>query len=100
MGLNEEERIDSLFKWQPVKIYEKEFSRGVALASGSWRMEVRYLNRENTIPLPEGLKFTIILTIEDPKGLAPVYNEMRLSLQAEGVQIRDIQTAVRVEQRL
>lgn len=100
VGLNEEERIDSLFKWQPVKIYEKEFSRGVALASGSWRMEVRYLNRENTIPLLEGLKFTIILTIEDPKGIAPVYNEMRLSLQAEGVQIRDLQTSVRVEQRL
>lgn len=100
VGLNEEERIDNLYKWQPVKVFEKEFSRGVALNAGSWRMEVRYLNRENTIPLPEGLRFTIVLTIEDPKNVAPVYNEMRLSLQAEGVQIRDIQTAVRIEQRV
>ena len=100
VGLNEEERIDNLYKWQPVKVFEKEFSRGVALDAGSWRMEVRYLNRENTIPLPEGLRFAIVLTIEDPKNVAPVYNEMRMSLKAEGVEIRDIQTAVRIEQRV
>ena len=47
-----------------------------------------------------GLVFTMILTIEDTQGEAPVYDEMKQALVATGVQISDIQTAVRVTQRV
>lgn len=98
-GLSEEDRKEKFGKWQPVKVYEKEFD-GVSLDKGTWRLEVRYQLRENTIPLPDGLPFTMILTISDPDGEAPVYNEMRLSLQNEGVKIADIQTAARIMPRV
>lgn len=98
-GLSEEDRKEKFGKWQPVKVFEKEFD-GVALDKGTWRLEVRYQYRENTTPLPDGLPFTMILTISDPDEDAPIYNEMRLSLQNEGVKIADIQTAARIMPRV
>lgn len=47
-----------------------------------------------------GLVFTMILTIEDLNGEAPVYNEMKQELLATGVRISDIQTAVRLTTRV
>ncbi len=48
----------------------------------------------------QGVEFTIIMTIDDPNGQAPVYNDMRQELKAMGVNINDIQTAVRAMQRV
>ena len=98
-GLDEEDRKESLYKWHPVKVYEMEF-KGISHDAGSWRLEARYLDRENVIPSPNGLVFTIIMTIEDSSHIAPVYNEMRLMLQTAGVQISDIQTAIRISPRV
>ncbi len=100
VGLDEEELRESFYKWNPVKVYEKEYTRGVNLDAGTWRLEARYLDREDLPLNRNGLVFTMILTIEDPDGQAPVYNEMRQELQAAGIHISDIRTAVRVASRV
>ena len=46
------------------------------------------------------LGFTIIMTISDPEGTAPVYDEMRFIVSSTGAQISDIQTAARITQRI
>jgi hypothetical protein len=94
----EAERIEHGLKWSPTKVWERS-TRGLG-ASSSWRLVVEYLTRaEETMPL-EGVPFTAILTIEDPAGEKPVFNEMRLSLQSLGVQVSDIRTAARVTARV
>jgi len=58
------------------------------------------LTRANE-PYPErGVPFTAMLTIADPKGERPVFNAMRQSLQALGVQIADVRVAARVVARV
>ncbi len=100
LGIEEEELRESYYKWHPVKVYEKEFTRGVPVDAGTWCLEARYRDRENVSQTDVGLVFTMILTIEDMKGEEPVYNDLRQSLLAAGVQISDIQTAVRLTQRI
>lgn len=100
LGIEEEELRESYYKWHPVKVFEKEFTQGVAVDKGVWCLEARYRDRENVRQTDVGLVFTMILTIEDTQGEAPVYDEMKQALVATGVQISDIQTAVRVTQRV
>lgn len=96
---NEEELREGYYKWNPVKVYDVAFPKGFPVDDGPWCLEAKYWSRDNAIHNEQGVDFTIIMTISDPKGEAPVYNEMRQELQATGVQINDIQTAVRVMPR-
>lgn len=86
--------------WHLAKVFEKEFTQGVGVDKGVWCLEARYRDRENVTQTDVGLEFTMILIIEDTQGEAPVYDEMKQALVATGVQISDIQTAVRVTQRV
>lgn len=96
--LFEQGQIRYSFKWSPVKVFEKTFKLGVA-SSSNWKLEIESLARDGeTIPA-EGIPFTALLTISDPKGKAPVFNEMRQILQAQGVQMVDIRTAARIRPR-
>jgi len=98
-GLYERDLIEHAFKWSPIKVYEKEFLRGVG-PSTEWRLDVEYLTR-NGEQIPEyGIPFTAILTIYDPKEEEPVFNEMRQMLQSVGVQTVDIRTAARIVSRV
>jgi Subtilase family len=95
----ESELIEQGFKWSPVKTYGRLIPRGVGKSS-SWRLVVDYLTRANE-PFPSaGVPFTVLLTISDPDGAAPVFNAMRQTLQSLGVQISDIRTAARVVARV
>ena len=98
--LNEEELRKEWYKWNPVKVYEREFAKGVPVDGGVWYLEARYSDRENVVQSAGGLEFTVIMTIEDPKGDAAVYHEMRQELKAAGVRIDDIQTALRIKPRV
>ena len=44
----------------------------------------------------EGVPFTVIATISDPKNEQPIFNDMRQNLQPLGTQIADIRTAARI----
>ncbi|MEA5259478.1 S8 family peptidase [Arcicella aquatica] len=97
--LTEKNQISHSFKWSPVKVYEKEFVKGVG-PSINWRLEVDYLEREGERIPPIGIPFTAILTISDSSKSKPIFNEMRQSLQSLGVKILDIKTAARVSARI
>jgi hypothetical protein len=47
----------------------------------------------------EGTRFVAILTIEDPEGDRPVFNDVRASLLQTGVTLQDIRQAARVRPR-
>ncbi len=100
IAVDEEDQRDSLYKWNPVKVYEKEFVKGEAVDTNLWKLEARYADREEVTQAVPGLVFTIILTIEDSEQKAPIYNEMRQALTSAGVTVSDIQTAVRVMPRV
>jgi hypothetical protein len=95
----EAELIEHNFKWSPVKVFEKSFPRGVG-ASSNWRLSIEYLTRAGEIMPMEGVPFSAILTIADLEGAQPVFNDVRQSLQAMGVQISDIRTAARITSRV
>jgi hypothetical protein len=61
---------------------------------------VEYLTRTGEHMPNGGVPFTAILTISDPEGDAPVFNDMRQNLQALGARIADIRTAVRITPRV
>lgn len=98
-ALYESELIEQGFKWSPVKTYGRDMPKGVGKSS-SWRLVVDYLTRANEPFPPAGVPFTVILTIADPNGTAPVFNAMRQTLQSLGIQITDIRTAARVVARV
>lgn len=98
-SLYEKDQIEHSFKWSPVKVYEKNFIKGVGPTT-EWRLDVEYLARDG-VNLPTiGVPFTAILTISDPKGEEPVFNDMRQTLQSLGVNLVDIKTAARVIPRV
>jgi hypothetical protein len=101
---NEEEKvreanlIEHMFKWSPVKVFAKNMPRGRGETS-NWRLAVNYLTRAGEDIPKEGIPLSILLTISDLKGKAPVFQEMRQLLQASNYQIADIRTAARVTPR-
>lgn len=95
----EAERIDHDLKWSPVKVYEKTFPQGVG-PSSNWRLFIDYLTRAGETMPDGGVPFTAIVTISDPEGAAPVFNDMRQNLQALGATIADIRTAARITSRV
>ncbi len=95
----EAELIEHDLKWSPVKVHAKNFPKGVG-PSSNWRLFVEYLTRAGEEMPEEGVPFTAVLTISDPTGDKPVFNEMRQNLQAIGAQITDIRTAARITPRV
>ncbi len=97
--LYEKNQISHSFKWSPIKVYEGNFSRGIG-ESTSWKLEVDYLARSGESVPRSGVPFTALLTIADPDGEAPIFNDMRQSLQSFGVQTVDIRNAARILNRV
>ena len=88
----EKELIKHGAKWWPVKT-----SRGKLDATGrssQWRIVIDPLARSEFIIPEEGIPFSVVLTISDPKK-APIFNEMRRQLQNAGATISDIRSALR-----
>ncbi len=98
-GLSESGLIDYSLKWSPIKAYYKAFKRGVG-TSTNWRIDINYLLRDKEEMPDEGVDFTAILTISDPEKEALVFNDMRQTLSAIGVEVADIKTAARVLTRI
>jgi hypothetical protein len=98
-SLLEKDQIEHSFKWSPVKVYEKTFPRGVGPTT-DWSLDVEYLARDGVTIPSDGVPFTAILTISDPNGEKPVFNDMRQMLQSLGVQAVDIKTAARIVPRV
>ena len=97
LGVTEKALIAQGLKWWPSKQYESVFAdKG---ESSSWRFEVTSLVRaEATFPA-EGVRFAAILTIEDPDGTKPIFQQMQQGLQASAARMVGIRTAQRLRPR-
>lgn len=92
---NERSLSTELGKWFPLKSYGRSIQRGIG-ESADWRLDVNYLTRAGEAIPTRGIAFAAVLTIEDPDGMAPVFDEMRASLTSIGVSLSDLRTAIRV----
>lgn len=90
--------IEHGHKWWPIKRLEQTIPRGQGNSS-QWRLVVDSLCRTDVEFPDEGVPFAVILSLDDPTGRAPVFNELRQTLRNSGVRIADIRTAVRVAPR-
>lgn len=95
----ERERVKEGQKWGAVKKWTRRtLKRGVGTSS-QFRLVVEPLSRSGFALPPQGIPFSVVLSICDPWGEAPVFNQMRRSLQAHDVAIADIRTAARIRPR-
>jgi hypothetical protein len=99
-GMNKTEKylITTGLKWSPIKRYHLNMPQGRGNTS-NWRLSLDSLVRAGTAFPAEGVPFTLMLTISDPKGAAPVREEVRLDLQSRGLALADITVAHRVRPR-
>ena len=98
-GSREASLVSHALKWSSVKVYEGAHVE--VGGSSNWRFSVEYLERDKTQSnMPDdGVPVAVIVTISDPEGVAPVFDEMRASLLRTGLELRDIRAAVRTRAR-
>ena len=85
-------------KWWPTKRYQANFANGVG-SSTEWQLQVESIIRAETEFPAEGVPFSLILTIEDPDKMQPIFQEFRRQLVSNRVDLHDIRTAVRLRPR-
>ena len=61
-----------------IESYDTAMPRGAG-SSTDWTLEVDYLRRAGEQRPEAAGEFTVMMTIEDPTGEVPVFNEMRAS---------------------
>ena len=69
-------------------------------SSSNWRLALRSFTRAGATYPEEGVPFTLIMTIADQRGFAPIYDEVRNEIVRRGLQLADITVAHRVRARL
>jgi hypothetical protein len=97
LAIPEKALIDHGLKWWPAKQYETTFDENGT--SPQWRLEVTSLVRAEAQFPAEGVPFAVLMTLEDPEGSKPVFQEMRQWLQASNAMAQDIRTATRLRPR-
>lgn len=85
-------------KWGPVKVYEFDSPSGVG-ESSEWRLQIESLERAAGETPEYGIQFAAILTIEDIKGEARVFDDLRQDLVSRSVQLSDLRVAGRTRAR-
>jgi hypothetical protein len=93
----ERDLINETLKWQVAKSFDARLTgRG---PSSTWKFVVNYLTRADEAMPTEGVEFAAVLTISDPKGVAPVFQQMRQQLGQLGIRTDDIRTSIRSRAR-
>lgn len=71
----EQDLVSGSYKWSPVKVHHKKYSRGVDVEN--WKLQVKMLTRQGFNPDENFVQpFSIILTIRALDDESQVYNEM------------------------
>ncbi|WP_165228805.1 S8 family peptidase [Aquisphaera insulae] len=91
----EESLVKQGYKWSPLKLYYRRFRR--LPAEKVWRLRLDMLARSGESIAEQDV--VLIITIRDPHGKAPVYNEMVRRMQTLNWNVRDLQIKSRVRQR-
>jgi hypothetical protein len=97
LAIPEKALIEHGLKWWPAKQYESTFVENGS--SSQWRLEVTSLVRAEAQFPAEGVPFAILLTLEDPEGTRPVFQQVRQELQASKANAQDVRTAMRLRSR-
>ncbi|EHO4421627.1 S8 family peptidase [Salmonella enterica] len=87
----EEELIKNGLKWWPTKKFNWNL-KGKGNSS-AWKIVVESLLRGDVSFPADGVPFSVLFTITDPKKGGFVFNEVRTSLLSSGVNISDIRTS-------
>ena len=95
LDMREQNLINTGLKWGTTKKYFFKSPKGTGKSS-TLRLVISYETRENTEFPAEGVPFSAILTIRDPKKEKPVFSQMRQQLDAQGISITNIQTASQI----
>jgi hypothetical protein len=90
--------LEGGLKWTPIKRYERRMPKGIG-TRGEWRLSLKALTRAGVIYPEEGVNFSLIMTIADPRGFAPIYEEVRAEIIRRGLRLADITVAPRVRVR-
>jgi hypothetical protein len=98
MSKTENYLIKTGLKWSPIKRYHVVMPQGRGNTS-NWKLSLESLVRAGVGFPSDGVSFTLLLTISDPKAAAPVREEMRLDLQNRGLVLADITVAHRIRPR-
>jgi len=94
----ESDLLKEAMKWQVAKCFEAKLNgRG---PSSTWKFVVDYLTRADESMPMSGVEFAAVLTIADPKGTAPVFQQMRQELGQLGIRTDDIRTSIRVRPQI
>jgi hypothetical protein len=99
-GMNKTEAylLKTGLKWSPIKKYSVNMPKGRG-ESSTWRLSIDSQQRAGA-PFPDaGVPFAAILTISDPKEIAPIHDAVRNTLKAQGHAIADIMVAHRIRPR-
>ncbi|MBN9553486.1 MAG: S8 family serine peptidase, partial [Alphaproteobacteria bacterium] len=99
-GMNKTEAylLKTGLKWSPIKKYSANMPKGRGERS-TWRLSIDSQQRAGA-PFPDaGVPFALILTISDPRELAPIHDAVRNMLQQQGHAIADIMVAHRIRPR-
>jgi Subtilase family len=87
--------LESGLKWTPIKRYFQHMARGCGTSS-EWRLGIRALTRAGASYPLEGVPFALLMTIRDPAGAAPIYDEVRAEVLRRGLRLADITVAQRI----
>lgn len=92
----EKELIKQGLKWWPTKRYQTKIPKLGVGQSSQWRIEASTLRRSEARFPKEGIPFSLIVTIRDPEGIQPVFQQLRRALQAGRVQLEELRTYQRI----
>jgi len=84
----EKDLVEHGYKWSPIKLYYRKFSRGPGNARWGLRLQ-RFDRQEYGNPQREQ-HVAVVISVRDPKGVAPVYNEIVTSMNALGWSTHDL----------
>lgn len=91
----ERERVESGFKWSPIKSYYRKLKRGIDVGEG-WKIRIDMNQRnETSVPCQE---FVLIVTIRDPDG-NDIYSEVINGLRERGYSTNNLETKQQLRQR-
>jgi len=93
----EKNQIEHGLKWWPVKKYKKLMKQGVG-KSNNWRLKITSTEREPGDFPVNGIGFCAIMTIEDHRKQSnKIFDEVKQTLNATGVDVKAIQVASKVD---
>lgn len=90
----EKARVESGFKWSPVKAYHKLSSRGISV--GDWKLKLGVLRRAEQEKPEVPQRVTLVLSLRGLDPSQPVYNETIQKMNQLGWVTYDIDQHVRI----